>query len=251
MPSELPKLSKNRLKELAGLKAKKHRLEEGKVVVEGLRALAQLQDYGLQPLEQYLTQGEKPLWDGVPAFELREGEMAQLCASEHPQGLASLYPLPEPRRVEFRRAFYLDGISDPGNLGTIFRVAASFGIDALLLSPDCVEVSSPKVIRASLGSVFRVPFSTLDAAELVRTGAAVYATEAGSGAPLAGFSPPSGARIIVALGSEARGLSAEISKLAGGILRVEMRAGMESLNVAVAAGIIAHHLYALRRQFIN
>ena len=251
MPGDLPKLSKNRLKELARLKSKKHRLEEGQVVVEGMRGLAQLQDYGVRPLEQYVTSGAKPLWEGVPAYELQAGELAQLCASEHPQGLAALYPLPEPRRGDFRRAFYLDGISDPGNLGTIFRVAASFGMDAILLSPDCVEVSSPKVIRASLGSVFRVPFATLDAAELVQTGAEVYATEASSGAPLADFIPRTGARIIVALGSEASGLSGQIRQSARGVLRIEMQAGMESLNVAVAAGIIAHHLYAQGRQFIN
>jgi len=243
MTGEMPKLSKNNLKELARLKSKKRRLEEGKVVVEGLRALAQLKEYGVKPLEQYVTSGAKPLWEGIPVFELQERELAQLCASEQPQGLAALYPLPVARRVDFRRAFYLDGISDPGNLGTIFRVAASFGVDALLLSPDCVEVSSPKVIRASLGSVFRVPFCTMEEKELAGLGARLVLTSAQQGSSLRDFSAPAGEKLLVILGSEARGISASLTAQADSFLRIEMCAGMESLNVAVAAGIIAWHLY--------
>ena len=236
-------LSNNRTRELRKLKQKKQRLSEGKVVVEGQRTLFQLREWGIKPLEQYFTKGESPIWKGIPALELRDWELARICDSQNPQGVAALFELPRERQLKFRRAFYLDGISDPGNLGTIFRLVVAFGIDALLLSPDCVEVSSPKVIRASLGSVFRVPFQILDAARLRSTQAELILTDAASGEALRAFEPEPDRPVVIALGSEARGVSDAIKALADRTLRIEMGEGMESLNVAVSAGIIAHHLF--------
>ncbi|MDD4223289.1 MAG: RNA methyltransferase [Candidatus Cloacimonetes bacterium] len=243
MEQKTRELSQNRRRELGKLQQKKWRLSEGKVVVEGLRSLRQLRDWGIEPLEQYLTEGSSPLWASVPAFQLRDWELGKICGSDHPQGSAALFELPRERPVQFRQAFYLDGISDPGNLGTIFRIAASFDMGAILLSADCVEVSSPKVIRASLGSVFRVPFQILGAVQLQDLKAELILTEAASGEPLRSYSPEEGRPTVIVLGSEARGISNEIKALAAKTLRIEMGEGMESLNVAVAAGIIAHHLY--------
>lgn len=238
------RISKARLKDIARLKQKKYRLEEGKLVVEGLRALQQLQIYGVRPLEQYVSAGAETVWEDVPVFSLLDWEMGQICESGHPQGVAALFDLPAERRVDFNLAFYLEEISDPGNLGTIFRIAASFGIDTLLLSPDCAEVSSPKVVRASLGSVFQVPFATVGMSGLKATDARIISTSSASGIPLREFHPQPGEKLIIALGSEAHGLSPELVEIAGATLKIEMQSGMESLNVAVAAGIVAHHLYA-------
>lgn len=235
-------ISKSRMRELRKLQQKKQRLSEGKVVVEGLRTLKQLRDWGIKPLEQYCTAGSSPVWTGVPALVLRDWELGKICDSEHPQGVAALFALPREREVSFRLAFYLDGIKDPGNLGTIFRLAIAFGIGALLLSPDCVEVSSPKVIRASLGSVFKVPFQILEAEQLRSTQAELLLTDASSGEALRSFAPDAARATVIALGSEAHGLSAGVKALADRTLRIEMGEGMESLNVAVSAGIIAHHL---------
>ncbi|MBW6513367.1 MAG: RNA methyltransferase [Candidatus Syntrophosphaera sp.] len=240
---EYSKLSKNRIKELAKLKQKKYRLAEGRVVVEGIRILLQMKEYGLTPIEQYLGEGGKAMWDGVPAFELRDWEFAAICDSEHPSGLAALFPVPEPHRVDFRRAFYLDGISDPGNLGTIFRLAAAFSLDSLFLSPSCVEISSPKVIRASLGSVYAVPYEVLGFEGITAKDARLLVTDARSGSPLRDLRLSPEDRVIIVLGSEAHGISSELMQAANSVVTVEMGRGIESLNVAVAAGIIAHHLY--------
>ncbi len=239
---KLARLSKNRMLELGKLKQKKQRLSEGRVVVEGLRTLRQLRDWGIVPLEQYVLEGEVPVWQQVPAYQLHAWELARICDSEHPQGMAGLFELPRERGVDFQRAFYLDGISDPGNLGTIFRIAAAFALDTLLLSPDCVEVASPKVIRSSLGSVFKVPFQIMAADQLQILKANLILTEASSGEALRSWHPQAGERIVIVLGSEARGVSDGVKTLADKTLRIEMGEGIESLNVAVAAGIIAHHL---------
>ncbi len=246
MEPKLAELSKNRAGELSKLKQKKQRLREGRLVVEGLRTLVQLRDWGIKPLEQYLEEGAEVVWDDVPAYFARSWEWAKICDSEHPQGVAALFELPRERKVEFGLAFYLDGISDPGNLGTIFRIAVSFGLETLLLSPDCVEVSSPKVVRASLGSVFKVPFRVLEASQLGEIGADLILTDASSGEALGDFTPTPDKAAVIAFGSEARGIGDKLKALASRTLRIEMEAGMESLNVAVAAGIVAHHLHGLK-----
>lgn len=243
MSEILTDMGKNRLRELSKLSQKKYRQSEGQVVVEGLRTLRQLVDYGIQPLEQYFTEGSQPLWESVPAWQLRPWELAKICDSEHPQGVVALFELPRERKLEFRRAFYLSGISDPGNLGTIFRIAAAFALDALLLSPDCVDVASPKVIRASLGSVFKVPFQVAEASSLRNLAAALVLTDAASGEDLRDFHPKAAQKVLIVLGSEARGIDSEIKTMTDKTLRIEMGEGIESLNVAVAAGIIAHHLF--------
>lgn len=239
-----PELSKTKLKTIAKLRQKKYRLLTGQVVVEGARALSQIKEYGVVPLEQYCREGVgSAIWAEVPAYALKDQDMGRICSSEQPQMLAALFIVPEPRKVEFRRAFYLDGISDPGNLGAIFRLAAAFGIDCIYLSPQCVEVSSPKVIRASLGSVYHVPFEVLPPAEIEAIKALKVITDSHEGIPLGEFYPDPADRVIVALGSEAHGISEGLKSAIKDRIHILTSPHIESLNVSVAAGIIAHHLY--------
>lgn len=242
----MEKISKNRVKELARLRQKKHRLEEQLVVVEGLRTLSQLKYYGLRPLEQYLGESGQAIWAGVPALQLDAEDFHRICDSDNPQAVAALFALPAAGVKSFKTAFYLDGISDPGNMGSIFRSAAAFGLDALLLSPCCVEVSSPKVIRASLGSVYRVPHAIIEPGELSVPGLQLVCAEMREGTLLQNFRP-AGGRLVVAIGSEARGLSRQIREMAGESLRIGMEEQMESLNAAMAASIIAYHLHTLEQ----
>jgi TrmH family RNA methyltransferase len=245
---ERQKLSKNHLAELAALKQKKQRLRQGKVVVEGVRTLLQLKEYGIAPLEQYLAVDGEPLWDGIPCFEAGNHQWERLCDSLSPQGMAALYPLPRQEAADFKTALYLDGISDPGNLGAIFRIAAAFGLDCLLLSPDCAEVSSPKVIRSSLGSVFKVPHLVLPGEELASAGAEIHVLDTSAGVSLDKLCPLPERRTILVVGSEAHGVSAPVRRLATSSLAIPMRGGMESLNAAIAAGIAAYHLFLQRNR---
>lgn len=240
---EYPGISKNRLHELAALKQKKRRLEAGLVVVEGERVLRQLKAYDVRPQEQYLGRQESAFWPGLPAFTLQAWQFGRICESESPPRHAALFALPSPAQPDFKLAFYLDGIADPGNLGALFRVAAAFGLDAVFLSPNCAEYSSPKVIRASLGSVYRVPFAILTARQLAALGARILLTDSHSGSALDDFQSNDTKRTVIVLGSEAQGLSPELRAMGQDTLRIGMLPAMESLNVAVAAGIIAHHFW--------
>ncbi|HNX38253.1 MAG TPA: RNA methyltransferase [Candidatus Cloacimonadota bacterium] len=242
------RISKERVKYLAKLHQKKFRLEEDLVIVEGANIIEQLIQNGYPPLEIYHTE-ETPLPHGLGGTNCLVGDDAALeriCDTKTPQGIAGLYHLPAESEGEFRTALYLDGIADPGNLGTIFRTAAAFGIDTILLSEDCTEVASPKVIRASLGSVFWLRHKTLTHSQLLSLGASKYCLIMEGKIPLNSFQP-SGARSVYLIGSEAHGVSPELISRCDGSLRIAMAEGMESLNAAVASAILAHHLYIKQR----
>lgn len=239
------KLSKNRVSELAALKQKKQRREQGVCVLEGHRLISQLAQDGILPRELYLLDGE----DGpagmasITCFSCDRQALERICDTEHPQGIAGLYELPKPDFRGFKRAFYLDGISDPGNLGTIFRLSMAFGMDAVLLSDTCADPASPKVIRSSLGAVYKVPFAVLNPIALKLPGLKVIGTGSVGSVALADFHPESPGPMLIVIGSEAHGMSEELARRCEHVIRIEMAPGMESLNAAVAAGIVAHHFW--------
>ncbi|MDP2173437.1 MAG: RNA methyltransferase [Candidatus Cloacimonadaceae bacterium] len=244
---DIPELSKNRLKELVKLTQKKYREAEQKVVVEGNRAIEHLIGMGLKPLEIYASDA-KALPDlNVPAYLLKQSDLDRLCDTQHPQKIAALYAFLTMRKFDFRVAFYLDGIGDPGNMGTIFRIASAFGIDGILLSPDCCEVMSPKTIRASLGAVFQIPWAIKSHDEIPSFYAALIYADMNGKTALQDYKLPRDKPLIIAVGSEAHGLSMEIKELAADSIYIPMKDGMESLNAAVATGIIAHHFWLQMR----
>lgn len=215
------------------------------MVLEGKRLMKQLASWGIMPLELYLREEETEL-KASKTYIVSSQDMERICSSEHPPELAGLYPLPEARTAEYQLAFYLENIADPGNLGTIFRIASAFGIDCLLLSPHCCEVSSPKVIRASLGAVYRVPFAIGELNELLVPGTKLAALVMDGSVALQEYKLSS-APTVFALGSEAHGLSPETLAKATETIRITMRGGMESLNAAVCAGIVAYQLSGIRK----
>lgn len=236
-------LSKAKLSDLAKLKQKKYRSTAGQVILEGRRLMQQLAIYQVYPQEIYYSAWQEH-WNAYtcPKYLLPEHQLQRLCDTDTAPQVAALYPLPQPRIQDFQSALYLDGISDPGNLGTIFRLAAAFELKQILLSPNCCEIYSPKVIRASMGAVYHIAFMVQDYASLSAIPATKIALKMEGATPLKDFTPPPKAAIYI-LGSEAHGISEELLASADIGLKIEMAAGMESLNVAIACGILGHHLY--------
>jgi len=233
-------LSIAHVRKLSKLKQKKFRTLEQKVIVEGYRTLSQLAGWGIIAEELYLVEGQKAI-TAKAVYHVSHDTMNRICDSDSPPSIAGLFELPKERTLKFNSAFYLDGISDPGNMGTMFRIAAAFGIDCLLLSPQSCEISSPKVIRASLGAVYKVPFYICDYATLKALGHKIIVLDMEGSIALQDYTDkPS--PYIIALGSEAHGLSGEIREMAETSLRIDMSGDMESLNVAVCAGICAFQL---------
>ena len=135
----------------------------------------------------------------------------------------------------------LDGVSEPGNMGTIIRTAEAAGIDLICLTRGCVDVYNSKVVRAAMGSLFRMKFAECDAgmAETMRArGFTLVATALYNSVPLES-AQITGKRAII-IGSEAEGVSEEFLSLADIAVKIDMCGKVESLNAAVAAGIVMY-----------
>ncbi|MGC1310248.1 MAG: RNA methyltransferase [Phormidesmis sp.] len=148
---------------------------------------------------------------------------------------------------EIRLGILLETLQDPGNLGTIIRTAAAAGSDGLWLSPDSVDVGSPKVLRASVGQWFRLPMATVDvvsqARQLRDRGVQVVATA--TSADLSYWELDLRRPTVFAMGNEGAGLSAELIDCASVTAKIPVMPGVESLNVAVSTALL---LYEARRQ---
>lgn len=233
----MKKISKNHLKEVAKLQQKKYRLLHGKMVVEGLRLISQLQAYNYKLIEVYTTFETIGLADfGATIYFLEESEMTKICDTKHPQSLAALVEIPQERLVDTNFLLYLDKITDPGNMGTIFRTAAAAGVDGIILSEECVDPFNSKSIRASLGAVFGLPYSIKDENWLIDQEHTLVATALENSEDIFDAEIPI-EKLILILGSEANGVRDTILKASHKIVRIPHFGKIESMNVGVAAGI--------------
>lgn len=173
--------------------------------------------------------------------------LEMVCDTQTPQGACAAFSHPPRLRLDGapRRLIALDGVQDPGNLGTIWRTADAAGFQALIVGPGCADPLSPKAQRAAMGSGFRLPFARVDdlAAALCTLAAQGHAIIAAAldGAPFYDR-PPLGDRFTLVIGSEAHGISPQVAARATCTLRLPMRGGAQSLNAAVAAGVMMYEL---------
>lgn len=169
--------------------------------------------------------------------------MQSISPAQTPQGILAVCGLPErplPKRLDGRRYVVLDGVQDPGNVGTILRTADAFGADGMLLVNGCADLWSPKTARASMGALFRCPAWSCSPEML---GGLLK----DSGLPLYGAALRQDTldvrtadyrRCAVAIGSEGRGLSDQVLALCTRTVRIPMRDHCESLNAAAAAAVL-------------
>lgn len=178
----------------------------------------------------------------VPAHVL-----AAISQVKTPQGIAAVCampPSPAPEEMG-ERLILLENVQDPGNVGTVLRTLDAAGFDGCILTPGCADPFGPKALRATMGSVFRVPLcSARDAAETVRLlNARGYATLA---AVLDGEDfyrrAPLPRRLCVLIGNEGAGLTKQAQSACTHRFRLPMRGGAESLNAAVAAAVMMYDL---------
>ena len=244
----MKKISKNHLKEVAKLQQKKYRQLNGKMVVEGLRLVSQLQAYNYKLLEVYTTSETFGLADfGATIYLLDEAQMTKICDTKHPQSLAAMVEIPQARIEDNNFLLYLDKITDPGNMGTIFRTAAAAGVDGIILSEECVDPFNPKSIRASLGAVFGIPYSIKDDKWLIDQEHCLVTTALENSEDIFKAEIPT-EKVILILGSEANGVRSSILKASHKIVKIPHYGKIESMNVGVAAGIAMFEICRKRYQ---
>ena len=152
-------ISKNQIKFIRQLEQKKFRHREGLFVAEGTKVVGDLLKAGYIPHSLYATSEWIASHSVAEATEVTDDELTRLSFQQHPQQVLALFPIPEPADLSpltSHLSLLLDGVQDPGNLGTIIRIADWFGISNIICSEDTVDAYNPKVVQATMGSIARV-----------------------------------------------------------------------------------------------
>ena len=226
------------------LREKKFRREAGEYVAEGIKSVREAAASGAHirllvraervPVQDIAADGELVVSDGV--FEKLSEEVS-------PQGVLAVIEAPDctpapPRSL----ALLLDGVSDPGNMGTVLRTADAAGYTDVYLR-GCTDPFAPKSVRASMGGIFRVRLHIGgdDALRAALAGVPLVCADMG-GENVFRFTPP--ARFCLVVGNEANGVTEEVRAACAHTVRVPMRPVCESLNAGVSAGILMYLLRA-------
>jgi TrmH family RNA methyltransferase len=260
-------LSKARLKELSGLKSKKGRIAQGKFLIEGLRLCEEAADsswmvetvlfaptFGEEAREKALLR--KLQSRDIELVQVRNQDIEKLSETVTAQGIVCVVKAGH-RSIEgiWKKilkegsgrglVLALDGVSDPGNAGTLIRTADTFGVTTVLLSSNMVELYNPKVIRSRMGSLFHLP--VVDGVDLEKTipelkkrKFRILSTHVDKGRDLKKLHLSE--KVCLLLGSEAEGLSSELQRLSDEMIHIPTWGKAESLNVAVAGGILLYEL---------
>jgi len=236
-------LTKAEITRLRALREKKHRETQGLYVVENPKVVAELLASSTVFAELYATAA----WAGpVKSFpvEITPDEMARISHFPTPSEVFAVGRIVRTALPAGGLArgltLALDGIQDPGNVGTLLRVADWFAFDRVVLSPDCADLFSQKVINASMGSFARVKTFTADLpAALVSAGAPVLGCDLG-GEDVHAL--PALRDAVVVIGSEGRGLSEAVRRCVTRFVTIPKYGGAESLNAGVAAAIVCDNL---------
>lgn len=185
---------------------------------------------------------------GVELAEVSERDFRSAAETESPQGVLAIAEMPKLTLARLEvgarcRVLVLDAVQDPGNVGTIVRTAAALGATATIALTGTVDLWNPKVIRSSMGAQFVHPALHATATELFefldRNDVELWSADA-AGTPVPAEAAP--ARLGIAVGNEGSGLSPEVRARSTRTVSLPLAAGAESLNVAVAAGIILYQL---------
>ena len=237
-------ITRNTIKQIASLRQQKYRKELGLFVVEGRKMTEELLCSDFETIGLYATEA---FVADYPAFAkaetVSEVQMEQMSGQDTPPGVLAVVRMPEQGDIvtSSRLVLALDGIANPGNMGTLIRTAEWFGIRDVVCSADCVELWNPKTVQATMGSLFRMKVWKTDLAMYLQRakneGKAVFGALL-EGEDLFQMRPkPEG---ILVIGSESHGIRAEVLPCITRPVTIP-RAGdsaTESLNAAVAGGII-------------
>lgn len=242
-------LSKSQISLLKSLQQKKDRIEHGLFLVEGYKSVSEFINSPYQIKIIYYTTSFDPkvlkLSQKINICEISVTDMEKISSLKNPQEIAALVNIPEWPPINYvtlkqKFSLVLDGIQDPGNMGTIIRTADWFGIKNIVCSDDTVDAYNPKVVQASMGSLSRInvyyinitailPQINLPVFGAVLNGESIYQTNFGEEG-------------LIVMGNEGNGIRPEIEKIITKAVTIPRKGNAESLNVAIAAALFCSEI---------
>ena len=242
-------LSKSDISFIQSLQHKKFRREHGLFLVEGYKSVTEFANSAYQIEAVYHTAAIAPkmlkLSQKTNSLEISSAILEKISALKTPADVLATVKIPQwpvlnTTTLNKKFAIVLDGIQDPGNMGTIIRTADWFGIENIICSEDCVEVYNPKVVQATMGSLSRINVHYVNLPSVLSaTKLPVY------GALLDGeniYSTNFGAEGLIVMGNEGNGLSDDVKQLVTKAITIPRAGNAESLNVAIATAIFCSEI---------
>ena len=240
MSETITSLHNRKVAFLRSLSEKKGRDSARAFLVEGTKMVSEALNSDF-PIDMIILREDYdpafPVPGHIPCCRLADHVFQSVCSAKTPQGIAAV--------VRTYAKIALDGLQDPGNVGTVIRTADAAGFNGVLLSRDCADVFSPKVLRASMGSIFHIGLELTESlpdllAEYREEGYSVISSQL-DGEPFYSRGDLAEPYILI-VGNEGNGISDAVKASATHRYRLPMRGEAESLNVAVAAGIMMYDL---------
>lgn len=228
-----------------------YRRQTGEFPCEGPKLLGEALRWGGQ-LKTVVTDGTVGLPEGIPDGVRKvtvPGDLLRAMAeTESPQGVVFVCGLPDlapPEKLTGRRYLVLDGLQDPGNVGTIWRTADAFGADGIFLIHHCADPYAPKTVRATMGAVFRLPVweTELERLKFLLDKASIPLCATALREDTVDVRGQTLTPAAVVIGSEGRGVSDETLSLSERAIKIPMTDKCESLNAAVAASIVLWEMF--------
>lgn len=246
-------ITHERVKFFKSLQERKTRDSEGLYLLEGARLVRDAMLAGAYLPILLVRREEEEKYQEIIAYVLAGGGQAYLgdekalsraCATKTPQGICAAAALPENAPVSGRYILALDHVKDPGNMGTVLRTAQAFGVSCVVLSPGCCDPFSPKCVRSAMGahSKLSIAFTEDLPKALLSLRAKGYSVVGGHLAGQ-GSMPKLAQNCVCVIGSEADGMTEQTAAACTALYRIPMRSNAESLNAAVAAGIMMFQMF--------
>lgn len=244
-------LTKKEIKVIRSLRLKKFRLQTNCFVAEGFNTIREFIENNTKIERIYLSDDAQDKIDfNIPddlLCEVDNKTFAQISQQRTPQGILAVINIPEIEinidAIKGNPSLLLDNVQDPGNLGTLIRIADWYGMPQIFCSTNCVDCYNPKSMQSSTGSLARVSVVYTDLPELVNRFSdipAYVATLDGDNL----YQVPFPEAFFVVLGNEGNGVSKSLIEVAGNKIAIPRIGKAESLNVAVSGGIILSELFA-------
>jgi TrmH family RNA methyltransferase len=252
-------LSNDKVKLTRSLARRRTRWQEQSFILEGVRLLGEAVHRGVDPKFVLHTEATSDSDDaahllammtqrGVPCYRVSEEVMAACADTVTPPGLLAVMPFVDlPGSVRPTWTLVVDNIRTPGNLGGLLRTAAAAGVDEVLLSPGTVDLYNPKVVRGAAGAHFFLPIRSLSWDEIAARLGELEVWLAAADGELTYTAADWTRPLALIVSGEAHGASEMAQALADGVVNIPMERAVESLNVAVAAGVLLFEIARQRR----
>lgn len=257
------------IKEIKSLYNKKDRWNKGLFIIEGIKIIEEaiLNNVALKYIiitdKMFLLEDNKDflmkIVDKYKIIKISENLFKEISDTENPQGIVATAMFNTPIlsgifNREKPALIFLDGVQDPGNMGTIIRTCDAFNLDGIIIGPGSVDPYNPKVVRATMGSIFRVPLyisndSLETIADLSQGGLNIFSTSLEGSIPSYDIDYKEG--FVLVIGNESNGVQDPIIKKSDKLIKIPMPGFAESLNAGVAASIIMYEAMKSKRKFLE